>query len=237
MRSEISFAGVRSSDLRVWIERYPARILPEQAVTATQVPGRNGALLMLDGNYTNYEQEYEVFISAESSGLILAARDVAIWLESPKGYQRLEDSYEPDVYRLAYYAGGKDIESILNRFGRATIAFNCKPQRFLKSGETPITLTASGTLTNGTKFDALPLIRVNGSGAGTVTVGDITVTISDIDGYVDIDCDLQDAYKGSANKNGTISLTDFPKLAPGNSSVSFSGGVTSLVITPRWWTI
>ena len=237
MISIINFAGVSSDNLRIRVERYPVRVLPERSQTTTEVPGRNGALLMVDGNWNNYDQEYEIFISAEKPGLVRAARAVAEWLEAPAGYQRLEDSYEPDVYRMAYYAGGQDIESILNRFGRATISFNCKPQRFLRSGEVAKSFSAAGTLTNITKFDALPLITVYGTGAGTLTINDNTVSISDIDEYVVLDCELMDAYKGTANKNGTVTLLEFPVLTPGENSISFTGGVTSVDIVPRWWTI
>lgn len=237
MISIIDWAGVSSDDLRIRIERYPSRILPERSQTLTEVPGRNGGLLIVDGNFRNYQQEYEVYISAERSGLVRAARAVAEWLESPVGYQRLEDSYEPDIYREAYYAGNQDIESVLNRFGRTTISFSCKPQRYLKSGEVSKTFEASGTLTNVTKFDALPVITVYGSGAGSVTVGSRTVTISDIDGYVVLDCELQDAYKGTTNKNGTVTLTEFPVLTAGENAISFAGGVTSVDIVPHWWTI
>lgn len=233
----ISWAGKTSDTLCVIVEHYPIRVLPERVQTATEIAGRNGALLMVDGNWQNYEQEYEVYISAEKRGLVRAARAVAEWLTAPVGYQRLEDSYEPDVYRMAFYEGGQDIESILNRFGRATISFNCKPQRFLKSGEATKSFTAAGSLTNITKFDALPMITVYGSGAGTVTVGGITVTLSAIDEYTVLDCELMDAYKGSVNKNPTVTATEFPKLVPGVNTISFSGGVTSLEIMPRWWTI
>lgn len=233
----ISWAGTNSDTLGVIVEHYPIRVLPERVQTATEIAGRNGALLMVDGNWQNYEQEYEVYISAEKRGLVRAARAVAEWLTAPVGYQRLEDSYEPDVYRMAFYEGGQDIESILNRFGRATISFNCKPQRFLKSGEATKSFTAAGSLTNITRFDALPMITVYGSGAGTVTVGGITVTLSAIDEYTVLDCELMDAYKGSVNKNPTVTATEFPKLVPGVNTISFSGGVTSLEIMPRWWTI
>lgn len=233
----ISWAGKTSDTLGVVVEHYPVRVVPERALTETEIAGRNGALIQYDGNWNNYTQEYEVYISAEKTGLVRAARAVAEWLSAPVGYQRLEDSYEPDVYRMAYYAGGQDIESILNRFGRATISFNCKPQRYLKSGEATKTLTGSGTLTNITQFDALPIITVYGSGVGTVTVNDTTVSISEIDSYIVLDCELMDAYKGTVNKNPYISAADFPVLKAGVNNISFTGGVTSLDIVPRWWMI
>ena len=30
---------------------------------------------------------------------------------------------------------------------------------------------------------------------------------------------------------------EFPKLVPGSNTISFSGGITSVEIIPRWWTI
>lgn len=237
MISIINWAGTSSDDLRVRVEHYPARVLPERSQTMTEIAGRNGALLMVDGNWKNYDQEYEIFISAERSGLVRLARAVAEWLESPSGYQRLEDSYEPDVYRMAFYEGGQDIESILNRFGRATISFNCKPQRYLKSGEAVKRFDTDGVLVNSTRFDALPFITVYGSGAGSVTVNGNTVTLSEIDGYTVLDSELMDAYKGTENRNPYISAAEFPALAPGENEISFDGGVTSLDVVPRWWTI
>lgn len=233
----ISWAGKSSDALGVVVEHYPVRVIPERSITETQIAGRNGALIQYDGNWDNYTQEYEVYISAERTGLVRAARAVAEWLSSPIGYQRLEDSYEPDVFRMAYYEGGQDIESILNRFGRATIEFVCKPQRFLKSGEVAKTFTAGGTLTNITQMIALPLITVNGNGEGAVTINDTTVSISEINGYTVLDCELMDAYKGSENRNPYISAVDFPSLKAGANDISFSGGVTSLEIIPRWWVI
>lgn len=232
----ISWAGKTSDTLGVVVEHYPIRVVPERALTETEIAGRNGALVQYDGNWQNYTQEYEVYISAEKTGLVRAARAVAEWLSAPVGYQRLEDSYEPDVYRMAYYAGGQDIESILNRFGRATIEFVCKPQRFLKSGEAPKTFTEAGTLTNITRMDALPVITVYGTG-GTVTVNDTTVEISEIEDYVVLDCELMDAYKGNENRNPYVSAADFPVLVSGINNISFSGGITSLEIVPHWWTI
>lgn len=232
----ISWAGKTSDTLGVVVEHYPVRVVPERALTETEIAGRNGALVQYDGNWNNYTQEYEVYISAEKTGLVRAARAVAEWLSAPVGYQRLEDSYEPDVYRMAYYAGGQNIESILNRFGRATIEFVCKPQRFLKSGEAPKTFTEAGTLTNITRMDALPVITVYGTG-GTVTVNDTTVEISEIEDYVVLDCELMDAYKGNENRNPYVSAADFPVLVSGINNISFSGGITSLEIVPHWWTI
>jgi len=239
----IVWAGRSSEDLRVVVERYPAQPSPRRRQEAQSIPGRNGDLLIIENTYDNYLQPYEVYISAERIGLPRAARAVAAWICAPTGYQRLEDSYEPDVFRLAYFSGPLDISNILNRFGRATLEFNCKPQRWLKEGEQTVTLTQSGAVLCNPGMESMPLITVYGTGPATLTAGGRTVTINSIDGWLTLDCDLQDAYKISApglpaqNKNSTISAPEFPVLPPGESAVAWTGGIERVEIVPRWWVL
>lgn len=234
----IIWAGVPSTSVGVVVERYPAQPGPSRRIDTIQVPGRNGDLVIDQGAWDNYGQDYEVYFRAGAGRTPEAARIVRAWLMRPQGYQRLEDSYDPDFYRMAYYQGPADIENAANLFGRMTITYTCKPQRWRKDGEQTITLTAPKTLYNDL-FTALPKIRVYGSGAGTFYIGDQWAEISDIDGYVDIDSELQDAYKDTVNKNATLTLKDqtFPALEAGENSIRWDGGITRMEIIPRWWTI
>ena len=103
--------------------------------------------------------------------------------------------------------------------------------------ETPTTLSAPGNVTNPTRFSSSPIIRVNGTGAGTVTVGNQIITFADIDGYVDVDSELMDCYKGLVNCNADVTLSEFPKLAPGSTGITWTGGVTSVQVEGRWRTL
>lgn len=231
----IRFAGRNSSDLAVVVEYYPDYPAPARKQERVSVPGRNGDLLFAQAAYDNYTQIYDVYLSAERPRLPRVAAAVADWLLSPSGYQRLEDTYMPEVYRMAAFAGPLDITNIFNRFGRAKLEFDCKPQKWLKTGERPINITASGQLLHNPGQPALPLITVYGTGAGTITAGGVTVQIKSLDGSLTLDCDLQDAYKGTQNKNSTISAPEFPTLPPGDSAVTWTGGITRAEVVPRWW--
>ena len=233
----IVWAGQSSDDLRMVVEHYPEQPRPQQRYEVQTMPGRNGELLLAENAYNNYTQPYDVYLSAERIGLPRAARAVAAWLCAPTGYQRLEDSYEPDVFRLAYFSGPLDISNVLNRFGRATLEFNCKPQRWLKEGEQTVTLTQSGAVLYNPGMEALPLITVYGTGPGTLTAGGRTVQIKSLDGSLTLDSEIQDAYKGTLNKNSTISAPEFPALPPGESAVAWTGGIQRVEIVPRWWVL
>lgn len=201
-----------------------------------QIPGRNGDLIIDSGVYNNYAQSYEVYFNASKNRTPKQSRMVREWLQTATGYQRLEDSYDPEFYRLAYFSGPAEIENIMNQYGRMTISFMCKPQRWRKDGETPLLLTASQTIYN-ELFPALPLIKINGTGAGNLYVGGYTVEILSLDEYVMLDSDTQNAYKGTLNKNSTISAPEFPVLQSGDNVVDWDGNITSIEITPRWWTV
>ena len=234
----IYWAGRSSDDVHVIVERYPSVTLAGRKLDTQAVPGRNGDLLFEQNAYQNYIQAYEVYMSAERIRLPRAMREVANWLCAPSGYQNLEDDYDVDAYRLAYFAGPLDVESVMNRFGRATIEFNCRPQRFLRVGDQVVHATQGQTLLNPTAFTALPLITVTGTGAGTLTVGDVTVTINSIPrGVVVLDSDTQNAYYGAFNLNSTISAPEFPTLPAGEVAVRWAGGITGVEIKPRWWTL
>ena len=233
----IYWAGKSSDDVRVIVEKYPQRTIPQKKVSTITIPGRNGDLLQDEDAYSNYTQDYEVYLSAERSRLPAVAHAAANWLCGPSGYQRLEDDYDHGVFRLAYFSGPAEIENIFNRFGRATLRFVCKPQSFLRSGVFPVSLSSPGSLHNPTIFSALPLITLRGSGAAQLQVGPYIVAIEDIDEYLVMDCDTQNAYKGTQNKNTEISAAAFPRLDAGDSEISWTGGITSVEIRPRWWTL
>lgn len=113
-----------------------------------------------------------------------------------------------------------------------------KPQRFLKSGDIPVIVRATSKLRNPTGFKSLPIIKVNGSGKGNLRIGDYVITISNISSYLTIDSELQDAYKGTTNCNSLVTLSNgFPKLIKGENEISFSGGITSVEVIPKWWTL
>lgn len=153
------------------------------------------------------------------------------------GYQRLEDTVRYEEFRLAKALPFEvDMKGVL-KAGTFTVEFDAKPQRFLKSGEYATEYLANGTIFNPTLFSSKPFLRVYGSGSGTVGLSTQTITISTISDYVDIDCEIMDAFKGAINCNGNVSFTGDIELPPGSSGVAFTGNITKVVIKPRWFTI
>ena len=62
-------------------------------------------------------------------------------------------------------------------------------------------------------------------------------TLAAIDGSITLDSDTENAYKGTTNLNSKVTIPDFPELVPGDNEITWTGGITSAQITPRWWTL
>ena len=190
----ITFNGVSSSAYGIVVESCPNYQAAPRKVEYISVEGRNGDLVRDTGFYSNVEQAYDIWFADPGKTFQELASAVAMWLLGSKGYCRLEDDYYPDVYRMACYSKLIENRNFQNRKGRATLVFSCKPQRFLKSGESSSVVTGN-TLTNN-YMDCYPIFSCTNN--GSVTYGENTFTIANSPGTLYIDTETQDAWAGSA---------------------------------------
>ena len=231
------FAGKSCKDYGLTVEEYPSYITGQRRVETQDVPGKNGQLVFDTKSFGNGNASYPVYVNATDSNLMEAGRKIGTWMLGAFGYQRLEDDYDVDVYRMAVYSGPLDFDNFFNRYGRATITFSCMPQRWLKSGTVLQNLTNGQTLQNDW-MEAKPLIIVSGNGSGILRFNDYQVSISSIPtSGITLDSDTEDAYQGADNLNSLIKVSNegFPRLDPGETTVEWSGGIDSVSIYTRWW--
>jgi len=235
MIGEITWAGVPLSTVtNVLIEEAPETNRPARKVDRYEVPGRNGDIVVAQDAWENVPRTYDLVAYGGDYNQMTSA--LMEWLYAPSGYQRLEDSFDALVYRLAYVSEATDIENLVNENGRCTVSFECDPRRFLKAGESAVTLSGTGTITNPTRFTAKPVITVSGSGNGTIECGGNTITIAGIYDGMTIDCEQMDAYAGTTNLNNLVSGS-FPVIPGGEQTITITGGITSISVVPNWWTL
>ncbi len=196
----ITFNGVSSDDLNVVVEYFPNYTVPEKVYQTVKIPGRNGDLIVDSGTYNNVVRTYDIAIADPKfiEDFSAMVNPVAEWLTSTNGYARLEDTYDDKYYRMAVCTNGYTVTNLLNAAGRCSIEFNCKPEKYLKSGTETIIVTENKSINNPTKFDSKPLIRVHGFGKGVLTINDIIIEC-EVEEYLDIDCYCMDCYKGQMN--------------------------------------
>lgn len=235
MRNYFIYDGEDSRDYGVYISGSNVFNAPERSINTVTVPGRNGTLTIDNGRFENIDLEYPAFIYDNFKANIADLRN---FLLSAPGYRRLEDTYHPNEYRMARYISGLEVAPTdMRTEGEFNLVFDCMPQRFLKSGEEETELTSSGSVINPTEHAARPMMRVYGT--GILGVGSESVTITTNPAYIDIDCEMMDAYYGTTNCNSYITLSsgEFPVLSPGYNGITLGTGITKVIITPRYWII
>lgn len=205
----------------------------EKDATLFNVLGRNGSLYSSNNRFKTVPYQTELAISGDMQRNMDAMR---AFLASCEGFCRYEESDTPQIYRMASFTKAFAPSKYDHLNGLITLEFTAQPQRWLKTGEMPVSFSADGSIYNPTFQTAKPLIRVFGS--GSFSIGNITVTIeSHSYSYIDIDCDAMLVYSGAVRMGEYVTMTnhEYPDLNPGNNGITVDG--VTLQITPRWFEI
>lgn len=254
LNNSIIFGGIDSANYGIYVAGNAVFNSPERDVTMIDVPGRNGQLTFDNGRFMNIEVTYNAFVTGDNSDDIADnIRGYRNAIGSLIGYQRLEDTFHTDEYRQAIFRNGIEVEpTIYQTGGYFDITVDCKPQRWLTSGETEKTLQA--VFTNPTLFDAKPLIRIKGHGDVTLLSSpsaykskitfapNATVENAGYSRYYD--CELFEAYYIDSGGvihscNSDITITFGTPAFWGNETIAIStdSGISDYGFTPRWWRI
>lgn len=213
----------------IHVTEQPPITIPAERSTQTNVPGRPGSLTQLEGEdiYDDMILSVTCFISAPAQIPAIAA-----WL---KGSGTVTFGNRTGGYYKARIANQIPFEKVLRGNPHCSFAvnFRCFPFWY-KDNVSDVTITTSGgTITNPGSVYSEPLITLTGSGDITLMVGTTIVELTRITSGIVLDCALKEAYLGTALMNDHMS-GDFPVLKPGLNGISWSGNVTSVVISPRW---
>lgn len=228
-----TFAGKDSfKDFGIYVEKRPNVPSPKRRISYIDVPGRDSALRRDESTYEDIILSVGCSFKGDPYSKISSIKS---WLLN-SGESDLIFSYQPDKKYIAQVVNSIDFEVVLKITSHFVVLFNCQPFQYA-TDNAPILTNCAITLQNPGTVAASPYIKVNGSGAGGLTVNGNSVSFSSIDQHVILNSEIQEIYKDTGseliNKNAT-KTGYFPILLPGENTISFSENITSLEITPNW---
>lgn len=233
--NQFSYNGKRSyDDMGLIITETPAFSSPERDITFTSVSGRNGDIVTDNKRFKNTEGTYKVAAATDVFSPEQTARKIRHWLQGEVGYFVLADTYDPNYFRYACYSGKIDIENKLRLLGKATLKFNCKPFKYRTDGQKEIRMTEPGRVYNPEDWESAPHIKIVGSGDITISINNASFAFRGIEEYIEVDSEMQMAYKGVELQNDKTTFLTPPALSPGENNISFTGAVDEIIIIPRW---
>ena len=229
MKDYFIWNGVKSTDYGIHVSEHPPITLPAERTTQTNVPGRPGSLTTLEGDdvYDDLLLTVTCFVTDTSR-----IADIGRWL---KGGGKVTFANRLGGYYKARVVNQIPFDKILrgNPHCSFTVNFRCFPFWY-QDNVTDTTVTVSGTtITNPGSVYSEPVLTVTGSGDIVLTVGTTIVELDDITDSIVLDCALKEAYKGTTLMNEHM-VGDFPILVLGLNAISWTGNVTSVVVTPNW---
>lgn len=174
-----TFDNTNSAQYGVYITGQGVFNAPERNVEMVEIPGRDGAYALDKGNFNNIEVTYPAGIVADTEAdFATAVSNLRNFLCSKTGYCRLTDDYNSGEYRMAIYKSGLEVDHEGLKTGEFNIVFECKPQRWLTSGETAVSVASGSDITNPTLFPSRPQLQV--WGYGDIDVGGKSINVSNV---------------------------------------------------------
>lgn len=132
-----TFNGRSSEEFGIRIERFPDLNRSARKFQAASVSGRNGNIYQMENAWEEVTVSYQIFAGERQEGAAVPDFTAIMeWLNSADDYAVLTDTYDPKHYRLAVFVDEIEIVSQWHTFGKATVMFRCRPQRFLAQNGT-----------------------------------------------------------------------------------------------------
>lgn len=202
---------------------------PEEDVEHVDVRGRHGSLTKKYG-FKDIPYPLDFYIN-ESMPFKQAFRVAKQFLLDAK---TLRFSDDEDVHYRVKSIRIDTAENIIVKYGRFTVEFILDPFQY----ETNETRTITGrTVLNNPGYESQPYIKATCSGSGKIFVNGEEIQITDINGTIEIDSELMNAYRkttGNITNLNNHMVGDFPVFKTGSNVVEFSGEISKLEINPRW---
>ncbi|MBQ9270419.1 MAG: hypothetical protein IJ206_13080 [Oscillospiraceae bacterium] len=243
MANDLIINGVSLHNIYdVWVSGRYVLGSPARQSERVDIPGRNAGVINDLGTYHNQTIKYPLYIRDSLSSVLPELRD---WLGSLSGYVAFSDTFNPDEIRYGRIQAGLEVSpSIQHRAGGFVLSLDCRPERYLSSGQRPVTISDSEPLTNPTYQTARPLLTIRQQSTSTpaiVQVGTYEIRVdSGSTSPVRVDCDAREIL-GTDPANVAITqageiAADYPRLPGGvSTTVRPVSGVLDYKITPRWW--
>lgn len=235
MANWFMFAGVKSTDKGVYVQKFPPITRAEERQEFVDVPGRSGSLTLLEGE----EVFNDIILSVDCYVRNLNQLDaIGSWL---RGRGVLVLGNMPNRYYVARCVNQIELAKVLRGREHRTFAavFRCAPFRYVYPAPTAITLTSGANIANPGTAPAEPVITLTGTGNVTLQIGEKSVDIAlpEASTTIIIDVPAGFAYSedGETNMTGMLTTDDWPfTIAPGVNAVTITGTVTAASMLPNW---
>lgn len=225
MGNYFAFNGISCSYAGVVLKESLGMMIPAQRGEEVAVAGRDGKLWIDENAADSMDKTLQIWIPPTSD--ILFVRN---WLRG-SGRLKLEEgslySYDARISGMIDYLP-------LNGGGgwSANVPVSLSPYATLDE-EAVITVANGATVKSTAPVRTYVRLLLQGSGDAVINMGNRQITLPGISNGTVIDGVAREAYIGSTLRSGDME-GEWPYLDPGETVITYSGGVSSLKIGAQW---
>lgn len=221
---ELIIDNKSSADFGLCLAETPSIPSPERDVERVPVRGRHGSLTK---KYAYKDISFSVSLNLlEDDGIKDKLRYIRAWILNAKKLQLSDDSV---FYRIKE-SNIPDIDNELNLLGKFEANFVADPFQFKESKI--VSLNSPGKVLYSGTIESEPYIKIYGTGNGSLTFNSDVIHFQEISEYIEIDCENQQAFKGTDPRNDKM-IGEYPVLQIGENDISWNGGITKIEIDVR----
>lgn len=232
MRNYFIKDGENSLDYGIHIPEMPPIVRARERVEVRTALGRSGSLTVREGTETkpvhdSYIKSVEIVIKDKSQ-----IDGISRWLT---GRGEFIFSNEPSRKYIGYISEQFELSRMFGTWHKGILSIEVEPYKYAVPIANEIKVVApKGIVENPGTVYSLPAIVVYGSGKGTITINGNDYIVNPVTDGMVIDSDTMQVYKGNSNLNNAVNSKDFPWIKTGENIIMLNGGITQIVITPRW---
>ena len=243
--------GVKCTEYGMHVLGQPSIISAAERVSNEEIPGRSGTLTLLEGDNIFDDITLAVtcvidspYETVEGESVSRIAK-ICAWL---RGNGEIKFANQSDGYYKGRMSSQISFDKIVSgdRDMALQVQSRCQPCFYRDIGETAITIPVADSpkqLTNPGNIPSQPVIKLTGTGEGTIMAGGSTMLINSFEDieYLMLDCEAKIAYTGAPSDPsdplkllGTRVTGEWLTIPTGTSFFTMTGDITSAVVTPRW---
>ncbi len=219
------FNGINSFNKGIILKNHPIITKPKLRDDGIVIDGRNGKLYYADKIYDSYTRTLECAIITDDYDI----RDIISWLN---GSGEMIFSDEPDKFYKVNIINQIDFTNIADKIHEFPLIVDIQPFAYsLEENTIEVTENTTIQIENST-VNVKPKIKIYGTGDVTLNINNKSQIIYNIDEYIELDSELEIAYKDYQNKNPLV-YGEYFELNPGDNYIDFLGDVTKIEIKYR----
>lgn len=238
MSAYFEYNGKNSLDFHMTIINEISFPSPEADVEFVEILGRDGELAIDNKRLKGVSFSIPIRLKLPPDKTIeQVSTDISNWLKNDIGWHPLLFSGSPDYEYIALFHEQFNVTETLRTYGKTVLTFKLKPYKRRRQNK-PITLTSGQTLINLENRASKPLVKITGNGNITLkNNGTDWLVLENVDGSIAVDSESMSVYKGNSSHFSKMKshLTPlFPLMYLGENTITWTGNVTKVEITPRW---